>query len=248
MTLTIEELIRYARQITLPEIGLDGQAVLKRAHVAVIGAGGLGAPLLMHLAASGVGTITIIDPDKVALSNLPRQILYDTSTIDTPKAEAAASRLKAMNPMIQYHPMVQSFSPDLLAWDQIDLVCDCTDNFTSRFEINRACVEHRTTLVTAAVSGFSGYLTTIKPHISPSLPCYRCFHPDIPKEPEANCRDGGVLGSIAAQVATAQATESIKELLQIGRSLAGTLLTIAPLTHGYRAIAIPKRDDCPCCG
>jgi len=229
--LSPEELERYARHIVLPEIGGPGQQKLKRARVLVIGAGGLGSPLILYLAAAGVGTIGIVDDDRVSLDNLQRQIAHDTASVGAPKVESAAATVGRINPhvTIEAHPCRIDAANALELIGGYDIVADGSDNFATRYLVSDACYLARRTLVFAAVGPFDGYVSTFKPHESGSdgtpHPTYRCLFPEPPPAGTvANCSEVGVLGSVVGVVGTMQATEVLKEILGIGQSLAGRLL------------------------
>lgn len=246
-----DEIRRYSRNMLLAEIGAAGQARLRDAGVLVAGAGGLGSPALLYLAAAGVGRIGIVDHDRVELSNLQRQIAHDTARIGAAKAESAAAALRALNPEIAIEAHLVRLGPDnaaaLLA--RYDLACDCTDNFQSRFLLADACAAARRPLVSAAVLGFEGQLATFKPYAGPDQPCYRCLHPAPPPgDPAEDCNRAGILGAVAGVMGAMQALESVKELLGIGESLAGRLLLWNALPGRFRTIALPRDPGCPGCG
>ena len=243
--------VRYARNISLPEIGKGGQAKLNAASVLVVGAGGLGSPLLLYLAAAGVGRIGIIDPDRVALSNLQRQIAHETGDVGRFKTQSAADSLSALNPEIRIEPheakLDESNAEELMS--QYDIIADGSDNFETRFLVNHYCVRLEKTLVSAAVIGFGGQLYTFKPHVAEDLPCYQCFCPDLPP-PEATprCSESGVLGSVAGILGCWQATEVIKEITGAGESLVGSMIILDVLVNQCRKVTLPKNPDCRCCG
>lgn len=241
---------RYARHILLPEVGGLGQARLAASSVLVIGAGGLGAPLILYLAAAGVGRIGIVDHDHVELSNLQRQIAFATADIGRLKALAAGGAASAINPgiVVTPHPVKLGMANALELIDSYDLVCDGTDNFATRFLVSDACVLARRTLVSAAVLRFEGQLSVFKPHAG-DLPCYRCLHPAPPPPGLApSCAEAGVLGAVTGVLGTLQASETIKEILGIGESLAGRLLLWDGLASRMRTIRLPRDPACPACG
>jgi molybdopterin/thiamine biosynthesis adenylyltransferase len=244
------EISRYSRHILLPEVGGTGQARLRAARVLVVGAGGLGSPLLLYLAAAGVGTLGIIDHDTVELSNLQRQIAHGSDDLGRAKTESAAAAARRINPEITVEQHRTRLGPanvaELVA--AYDLVCDGTDNFTTRFLVADACVAARRTLVSAAVLRFEGQLATFKPHAGPDLPCYRCLYP-VPPPPDLvpSCSEAGVLGAVTGVMGTLQATEVLKELLGIGESLAGRLLIWDALAMRFRTIRLHRDPACPCC-
>jgi adenylyltransferase/sulfurtransferase len=231
MVLTSLEIERYKRHLVLREVGGQGQQKLKAARVLVVGAGGLGSPMLMYLAAAGVGTIGIIDDDRVSLDNLQRQIVHGTSQVDVPKVESAAKAIAELNPHVQ----VETYQERLHAANALDviarydIVADGSDNFATRYLVSDACYLARKPLVFAAVGPFDGYLSTFKPHEKgpdgEPYPSYRCVFPEPPPPGTvANCAEVGVLGAAVGVVGTLQATEVLKEILGVGEGLAGRLL------------------------
>lgn len=233
MDFSADEIERYARHLVLPDVGGPGQQRLKRTRLLVIGAGGLGAPLIAYAAAAGVGRIAIVDFDAVSLSNLQRQIIYGTDDVGTPKAERAADAVRRVNPHVAVEPITTRASAanldGLIA--SYDIVADCTDNAVSRYAISDACFHAGKTLVTAAVTRLDGSVTTLKPHERDASgrpnPTYRCLFPDPPMDGAApGCAELGVLGALAGVVGTIQALEVIKEIAGIGSSLVGRLLLI----------------------
>lgn len=245
------EIGRYSRHILLREVGGIGQAKLKAARVLVLGAGGLGSPLVLYLAAAGVGTIGIVDHDRVELSNLQRQIAHGVTSIGSLKAESAAEAALAINPEVRIEPHALRLdagnAPGLFC--RYDLICDGTDNFATRFLAADACVLGKRTLISAAVLRFEGQLSTFKPHLDPDGPCYRCLHPEPPPEGLVpSCGEAGVLGAVTGVMGTLQATEVLKEILGIGNSLSGRLLLWDALAAGFRTIRLKRDFRCPLCG
>lgn len=246
---TEDEIRRYSRHILLREVGGTGQAKLKAARVLVIGAGGLGSPLVLYLAAAGIGTIGIVDDDQVELSNLQRQIAHTTGRIGAPKAESAAESARAINPeaRVDIHPFRLSAENALELVSRYDLVCDGTDNFPTRFLVADACVLARRTLVSAAVLRFDGQLSVFKPHAGG--PCYRCLYPEPPPPGMVpSCSEAGVLGAVTGVMGTLQATEVLKEILGIGESLSGRLLVWDALATRFRSVKLRPDPDCALCG
>ena len=244
-----DEIQRYARHILLRELGGTGQARLKAARVLVVGAGGLGSPLALYLAAAGVGTIGLVDADVVELSNLQRQIAHDTADIGRSKVESAAESLRRINPLIEVLEHRFRLEADNVAGllADYDIICDGTDNFETRFLLADACVAARKTLVTAAVLRFEGQIATFKPHLGG--PCYRCLYPEPPPEGLVpSCSEAGVLGAVTGVMGTLQATEVLKEITGIGKSLAGYLLVWNALDAEFRKIRLKKDPACPVCG
>lgn len=246
-----DEIRRYSRHILLQDVGGIGQAKLKAAKVLLVGAGGLGSPLALYLAAAGVGRIGIVDHDTLELSNLQRQVAHTTARIGQPKATSAATAALAINPEIRIDPYVEKLTAanisQLIA--EYDLVCDGTDNFSTRFLIADACVLARKTLVSAAVLRFEGQLSTFKPHAHDEGPCYRCLYPAPPPPGLVpSCSEAGVLGAVTGVMGTLQATEVLKEVLGIGDSLSGKLLVWDALAARFRTIRLRKDPKCPLCG
>ncbi len=246
---TEDEIGRYSRHILLAEVGGIGQAKLRAARVLIIGAGGLGSPALLYLAAAGIGTIGVIDDDHVELSNLQRQIAHTTDRIGAPKASSAAAAARAINPSVTIEPhetrLTAANALDLLA--SYDLVCDGSDNFPTRFLVADSCALARRTLVSAAVLRFDGQLSVFKPH--QGSPCYRCLHPAPPPPGLVpSCSEAGILGAVTGVMGTMQATEALKEILGIGDTLAGRLLIWDALSARMRTIKLPRDPACPLCG
>ena len=251
MDFTDSQLERYARHIMLPEVGGVGQERLLRARVLVVGAGGLGSPLLLYLAAAGVGTLGVVDPDAVDLSNLQRQVIHDGASLGRPKVESAAARIRAINPDVAVEPhhtrLTAANAAGLIAG--YDLIADGTDNFAARYLINDACFFARKTLVSAAILRFDGQISTFKPHAGADHPCYRCLFPEPPPAGLVpSCAEGGVFGALAGAVGSFQAVEVLKELLGIGDSLSGHLLLIDGLSAAFRRIKVPRDPECRLCG
>jgi adenylyltransferase/sulfurtransferase len=249
---TDQQIDRYARHLVLPEIG---EARLLDAKVLVIGAGGLGSPLLLYLAAAGVGTLGVVDDDAVDLSNLQRQVLHDTSSIGTPKVESARRRLAEVNPEISLQAHAERLTKDnaLQVISAYDLVADGSDNFATRYLVNDACYLARRPLVSAAIMRFDGQLSTYKAFLREAgqpetHPCYRCLFGDQPADFKGSCADVGVLGALAGVLGTLQAVEVIKELLGIGRSFSGRLLLYDSLETSFREVRVKPDPACPLCG
>ena len=246
--LSSEEIERYARHIVLAEVGGSGQQKLKAAKVLVIGAGGLGAPLLQYLAAAGVGTLGIIDDDVVSLSNLQRQVIHDTGALGEPKVHSAENAIKRINPnvVVQTHNMRINTenAPELLK--DYDIVADGCDNFQTRYLVSDACFHAGKTLVSAAVGRFDGTLTTFKPHEKNNEgdynPTYRCLFPNQPAEGSVpTCSEAGVLGALTGVLGSLQALEVIKEITGTGEGMVGRLLLVDSLSMRFETIRY-KRD------
>jgi adenylyltransferase/sulfurtransferase len=249
--MTEAQIRRYARHIVLPEIGGTGQSRLIAAKVLVIGAGGLGAPALQYLAAAGIGTLGVIDDDTVDLSNLQRQIIHRTADIGLPKTESARRALGEINPEVTvraHRERLTAANVERIVADY-DVVADGSDNFATRYLLNDACYRLRKTLVSAAILRFDGQISTYKAWQGESHPCLRCIFPVAPSEESVpSCAQAGVLGALAGTLGALQATEVVKEILGIGRSLSGRLLTYDALGASFDEMAVAKRPDCPTCG
>ncbi len=249
MDFSEDEIHRYSRHILLDEVGGTGQARLKAASVLVIGAGGLGSPLALYLAAAGVGRIGIVDDDVVELSNLQRQIAHGMADLGHAKADSAASALHAINPDTIVTAHRTRMTPDnaLELMAGYDILCDGTDNFPTRFLIADAAVLARRTLVSAAVLRFEGQLSVFRPHLGG--PCYRCLYPEAPPDGLVpSCGEAGVLGAVTGVMGTLQATEVLKEILGIGDTLAGRLLIWDALATRFRTIRLLRDLACLACG
>jgi adenylyltransferase/sulfurtransferase len=246
-----DEVQRYARHILLREIGGTGQARLKAAKVLIVGAGGLGSPLALYLAAAGVGSIGLIDDDVLELSNLQRQIAHSTARLGQKKTRSAATAMREINPLIA----IQTFETRLNAQnvqgliENYDIICDGTDNFETRFLLADACVAAKKTLVSAAVLRFEGQLSTFKPHEGADHPCYRCLYPEPPPEGLVpSCSEAGVLGAVTGVMGTLQATEVLKEICGIGATMSGRLLIWDALAAEFRTIKLRRDPACKVCG
>ena len=251
MEFSDEQVERYARHIILPEIGGAGQARLLRARVLVIGAGGLGSPLILYLGAAGVGTIGVVDYDQVDLSNLQRQVLHATEAVGTPKVDSARAAVARINPEVEVVPHYARIDAAnaLGLIEGYDLVVDGSDNFATRFLVNDACYLARKTLVSAAILRFEGQVSTFKAYLGGAHPCYRCIFPSPPPPGLIpTCAEGGVLGALAGAVGSVQAIEVIKELLGIGTSLSGYLLIYDGLGCTFRKVRVRPDPACALCG
>ena len=246
---TEEQIQRYSRHIILKEVGGKGQEKICKARVFITGAGGLGSPAALYLAAAGVGTLGIIDHDVVDLSNLQRQILHSTETLGMPKVESAVKTLKALNPdvdVIPYRERLTSANVLKIIQDY-DLVLDGSDNFPTRFLVNDACYFARKPLISGAIFRFEGQVITLKPH--EGSPCYRCLYPEPPPPGMVpSCQEAGVLGVLAGTIGVIQATEALKEILGMGSSLVGNLMLYDALEMQFRKVRVPKDPRCPLCG
>ncbi len=248
MNFTEEQVERYARHIILPEIGGRGQAKLLESKVFVLGAGGLGSPALYYLAAAGVGNIGIADGDCVDLSNLQRQIIHTTKDVGKPKVLSAKETIEALNPDVK----VTAYNGRLTAENiretirDYDIVLDGSDNFPTRFLMNDACFFEKKTLVSGSMFRFDGQLTVFKPH--EGYPCYRCLYPEPPPPGLVpSCQEAGILGALAGVIGVLQAIEAIKEILGIGRTLAGELMIFDALKMTFRKVKVMKDPECALC-
>ncbi len=247
MALSNTELARYQRHLSLTEVGRDGQEKLKAARVVVIGAGGLGSPSALYLAASGIGTLGLVDCDRVDVSNLQRQVLFGTADIGRPKAEAARERLQALNPEID----IRAHAVELRAGNvrevlrDYDIVLDGTDRLSTRYLVNDACVLMGKPLVTAAIHRFEGQAMTCVPGQGP---CYRCLFAEADDSVVPNCAEAGVLGVLPGVLGTLQAAEAIKLVLGAGAPLTGRLLTFDALEMSFQEFRFNRRADCAVCG
>ncbi len=238
---------RYSRHLLIPEVGLAGQQKLAAARVLVVGAGGLGAPVLQYLTAAGVGRITILDDDEVDETNLQRQVIFGTRDLGRSKAVAAAERLGDLNPQVELVPIARRFdaSNARALVGTVDLVVDATDTFGSRYLVNDACRLEGKPDVYASIFRFDGQVMVF----APDGPCYRCLFPEPPPDGSVpTCAEGGVLGVLAGMIGTFQANEALKLILGIGRSLTGRLLLVDALSARVREFAIARDPACPLCG
>ena len=242
------ELLRYSKQIMLPQIDIVGQQKINDSKMLIIGVGGLGSPTALYLAATGVGHIVIADFDQVELSNLQRQIIHNTSDIGDDKVNSAKSKLLELNPDITVTVANEIMHSDNLASliKDVDIVLDGTDNFESRFEINKACVECHKPLISAAVIRFEGQISVFKGY-EVDQPCYQCLYSEQGDGRES-CVENGVLAPVAGLVGTIQALQAIKVLLDLGEQLCGELLLIDGLDLSFRKVKIVKDSECPICG
>ena len=243
-----EELERYSRHVILEDFGADAQGRLLESSVLIVGAGGLGSPVALYLAAAGVGTIGIVDDDAVDLSNLQRQIIHTTADVGTPKALSAEAKMRAINPTLTLHAHQMRVNAgniaDLIA--PYDLVIDGADNFTTKFLINDACVLAKKPFVHGGILRFTGQAISVRPH---SSACYACLY-DAPPPPESvpTCSSAGVLGAIAGMLGTIQAAEAIKILTGVGEPLFNRMLSFDAKTMRFREIRFQKNPDCRVCG
>jgi adenylyltransferase/sulfurtransferase len=242
-----QELLRYSKQIMLPQIDIEGQQKIMDSTILIIGMGGLGSPTAFYLAAAGVGHLIIADFDQVELSNLQRQIIHQTKDIGDDKVNSAKNKLTELNPNIKItiaNEIIHTGNlPELIKG--VDIVLDGTDNFDSRFEINQICVEHQKPLVSAAVVRFEGQVSVFKGY-EKDLPCYQCLY-SVDGEENESCIDNGVLAPVAGLVGTIQALQAIKVILNLGDQLCGSLLLVDALDLSFRKVKIGKDLKCPVC-
>lgn len=239
---------RYARHLVLPQMGEDGQEKLSRASVLIVGAGGLGAQAAGALAAMGVGGITVMDHDRVELSNLQRQTMYETADINRPKVEALRDRIEELNPECRVSALQEKLTAEnaRARVRGYDLVLDGTDNFAARLALHDACFQEKTTLIFAAISSFHAQFSTFKAHLGAPHPCYRCYMPQAP-EVERGCAQEGIIGALAGVAGSLQALEAVKELLAIGQSLSGRIMLYDALSATARTITLTNDPHCPLC-
>ncbi|TPG12844.1 HesA/MoeB/ThiF family protein [Sphingomonas oligophenolica] len=249
MTLIDDDLVRYARHIVLKEIGGEGQKRLMAARVAVIGAGGIGSPAIQYLAAAGVGRLTLIDDDRVDLSNLQRQTIFATTDIGMPKVAAAAAAARALNPRVAVdtHPVRLEAANVAMLLAGADVVLDGCDNFATRLIVADQTLRDRVPLVSAAVGQFDGQLGVFRGW-EPDRPCYRCFVGTSPDREAGSCAEDGILGPVAGVFGSLAALEAIRAIVSFGEDSAGKLLVADTLSLRFRTIALPKDPGCRWCG
>lgn len=242
-------LLRYSRHILLPQIEYAGQETLTQSHALIVGAGGLGAPVAMYLAASGVGTLTICDFDQVDLTNLQRQIVHTTAAVGMNKALSAQATLAQLNPEVAVNTVTTRATSEAFAAliAQADVVIDCSDNFETRYTLNRLCFAAKKPLVSGAAIRFEGQLSVFDFRHA-ETPCYHCLYPDIGDDQALRCADNGVFAPLVGMIGTAQAAEAIKLLLNIGQTMQGRLLLLDALTAEWRTIRLSKDLACKVCG
>ena len=242
------QLLRYSRHILLPQISYEGQDKLVHSHALVVGAGGLGSPVALYLAASGVGTLTICDFDVVDLTNLQRQIIHTTPSVGINKAVSAQQSIYEINPEIIVKTIQQKSTEDNFAAlvAQVDVVIDCSDNFATRYTLNRLCVKLKKPLVSGAALGFEGQVTVYDMR-SETSPCYHCLFPDNGEDTDLRCATNGVFAPLVGMIGTIQAAEALKLLMGIGESLQGRLLLLDALAMEWRTIKLSKDPACIVC-
>lgn len=242
------QLLRFSRHLLLDEIGIAGQQRLLDAHALIVGAGGLGSPAALYLAAAGVGRITLADADSVDLTNLQRQIAHDSASIGENKAASAARRMQAMNPDVRIVALPERLEGERLAAlvAEADVVLDCSDNFATRHAINRACVQHRKPLVSGAAVRFDGQVSVFDLRHT-EAPCYACLFPEHAEEAEMRCAEFGVFSPLVGVIGAMQASEALKLLMGIGQSLNGRLLLFNALHGDWREIRLKRDSGCDAC-
>jgi len=242
------DVARHARHIVLKEIGGPGQHKLARARVTLIGAGGLGAPASLYLAAAGVGSIRIVDPDTVSLDNLQRQVLYATADVGQSKVDRARAALNALDPSVEIDPQpllaTAETLPALLA--DSDLVLDGCDDFATRFAVNRAALDAQIPLVSGAVGRWDGQVSVFAPHLNPDAPCYQCWVPETPPDAE-DCAVMGVVGALTGVIGSMMAMEAIKLITGAGQPLLGRMVMYDGLSARSRTVTLPVDHNCPAC-
>lgn len=242
------QLLRYSRHILLPQIGYEGQEKLVNGHALIVGAGGLGSPVALYLAASGVGTLTICDFDVVDLTNLQRQIAHSTSSVGVNKAASAQQTLLGINPEVKINLVCNKSTEDDFSKliTQANVVIDCSDNFATRYTLNKLCVQLKRPLVSGAAIGFEGQVTVYDMR-SDNSPCYHCLFPDNGEDTELRCATNGVFAPLVGMIGTTQAAEALKLLMGIGESLQGRLLLLDTLAMEWRTIKLRKDAACTVC-
>ncbi len=243
-----DQLLRYSRHILLPELGISGQEIILKSNALIIGAGGLGSPASMYLAAAGIGTITIADDDVVDLTNLQRQIVHHTGDIGKNKVTSAKETLSWLNPDVIVKPLVSRLDQNQIdnLVETADVVLDCTDNFETRHAVNKACVGSKTPLVSGAAIRFEGQISVFDSSIDNS-PCYECLFSENSKLEETRCAVLGAFGPLVGMVGTIQAMETIKTLTKIGQPMRGKLLLIDGLLSEFKVLKLPRDPNCAVC-
>jgi len=242
------QLLRYSRQILLPQIGVEGQEKLLRSTALIVGVGGLGSPASMYLAASGVGRLILADDDVVDLSNLQRQIVHASGAVGEAKTDSATARLAALNPEVAVTAISERMNAETLRplAARCDVVLDCSDNFKTRYALNRACREARVPLVSGAAIRMEGQISVFAPS-HPQSPCYQCLYPEGAAQDEG-CVTTGILSPLTGVIGSLQAIEAVKLLLGIGSALTGRLLLFDAMKMQWREVALRKNPQCPVCG
>ena len=242
------QLLRYSRHILLPQIAYEGQEALTQSHALIVGAGGLGAPSALYMAAGGVGTLTVCDFDLVDLTNLQRQIIHTTQSVGINKAVSAKQTLQSINPDVLVNTVEEKSTEAAMSKlvKDADVVLDCSDNFATRYALNRLCFEHQKPLVSGAAIGFEGQVT-VYDFRHPQSPCYHCLFPDDGSETDMRCSENGVFSPLVGIIGTTQAAEAMKLLMNIGTSLQGRLMLLDALNMEWRTIKLSKDPACKVC-
>ena len=242
------QLLRYSRHILLPQIAYEGQEALTQSHALIVGAGGLGAPSALYMAAGGVGMLTVCDFDVVDLTNLQRQIIHTTQSVGINKAVSAKQTLQAINPEVVVNTVQEKSTEAAMSKlvKDADVVLDCSDNFATRYALNRLCFEHQKPLVSGAAIGFEGQVT-VYDFRHPQSPCYHCLFPDDGSETDMRCSENGVFSPLVGMIGTTQAAEAMKLLMNIGTSLQGRLMLLDALNMEWRTIKLSKDPACKVC-
>lgn len=246
--LSDEELMRYSRQILMPSFDIAGQEKLKSARVLVVGAGGLGCPVALYLGAAGVGHLTLVDDDAIELANLQRQIAFSQDQLEAAKAESLADRVRRINPLVSVEAIAHRLESDELVRQvsEASLVVDCTDNFNTRFALNRACVAARVPLVSGAAIRGEGQLSVYDSR-DPESPCYHCLYPEQGNE-DLSCSEAGVIGPLVGMIGASQAMEAVKVISGVGKPLVGRLLILDAWRMEWREMKLARDPGCPVCG
>ena len=242
------QLLRYSRHILLPQIAYEGQEVLTQSHALIVGAGGLGSPAALYMVAGGVGTLTVCDFDVVDLTNLQRQIIHTTESVGINKAISAKQTLQSINPDVQVNTIEEKSTEAAMSKlvAEADVVLDCSDNFATRYALNRLCFEHEKPLVSGAAIGFEGQVT-VYDFRHPKSPCYHCLFPDDGSETDMRCSENGVFSPLVGIIGTTQAAEAMKLLMNIGTSLEGRLMLLDALNMEWRTNKLSKDPACKVC-
>ena len=242
------QLLRYSRHILLPQIAYEGQEVLTNSHALIVGAGGLGSPAALYMAAGGVGTLTVCDFDVVDLTNLQRQIIHTTESVGINKAISAKQTLQSINPDVQVNTIEEKSTEAAMSKlvAASDVVLDCSDNFATRYALNRLCFEYEKPLVSGAAIGFEGQVT-VYDFRHPKSPCYHCLFPDDGSETDMRCSENGVFSPLVGIIGTTQAAEAMKLLMNIGTSLEGRLMLLDAFNMEWRTIKLSKDPACKVC-
>lgn len=245
--LSDEQLLRYSRQIMLPDVDINGQETWLNSSVLIVGLGGLGSPVAMYLAAAGVGELVLVDDDEVELSNLQRQIAHKTKRIGMPKVDSARNTIHSLNSDVKVRTLYERLDDDALSSliATVDLVVDCTDNFSTRFAINRACLQHKKPLVSGAAIRMEGQIAVYDP-LAADSPCYQCLYKEGDDE-SLTCSESGVLSPVVGIVGAIQALEALKVLASVGEPLTGKLMLLDARTMEWRTLKLRKDPQCPAC-